>query len=85
MKNKVLKAFIRDRYDIKVKRIGLSGLYYTKSYNYDSQGGYYDYTTTCDDFGDVLANKLFPQVSDILVALKNSKDYKGEELDHILE
>ena len=78
MTERQLKAFIRNKYGIKVKQIGFNGLYYTKSYNYDSQGGYYDFTRPTNDFGDVLTHRMFKRIADILLAMKKSKNYEGE-------
>lgn len=77
--NKVMKAFLYDRYGIKVKSIGLGQKFCTKSHHYDSQGGSYEYTDEYDEFGDVLCNRMFNTISDILEAIKSSKDYKGDK------
>lgn len=78
MIKKILKAFLKEKFDLKIKSVEFGSGYYVKTYNYDSQGGSYDLITKYDKFGDVLANKLFFNVSDILIAIKSSKDYKGE-------
>ena len=78
MIKKVLKALLKEKFELKIKSIEFGNGYYVKAYNYDSQGGSYDLITKYDRFGDVLANKIFNNVSDILIAIKSSKDYKGE-------
>ena len=78
MITKILKAFLKEKFDLKIKSVEFGNGYYVKAYNYDSQGGSYDLITKYDKFGDVLANKLFFNISDILIAIKSSKDYKGE-------
>lgn len=78
MITKILKAFLKEKFDLKIKSVEFGSGYYVKTYNYDSQGGSYDLITKYDKFGDVLANKLFFNISDILIAIKSSKDYKGE-------
>lgn len=78
MTKKILKAFLKEKFNLKIKCIGFGYGYYVKAYNFDSQSGSYDLITKYDRFGDVLANKIFTNVSDILIAIKSSKDYKGE-------
>ena len=78
MTKKILKAFLKEKFDLKIKSVEFGSGYYVKAYTYDSQGGSYDLITEYDRFGDVLANKLFFNISDILIAIKTSKDYKGE-------
>lgn len=78
MIKKVLKALLKEKFELKIKSIEFGNGYYVKAYNYDSQGGSYDLITKYDRFGDVLANKIFNNVSDILIAIKSSKDYKGD-------
>lgn len=78
MIKKILKAFLKEKFDLKIKTIEFGNGYYVKAYNYDSQGGSYDLISKYDRFGDVLANRIFNNISDILIAIKSSKDYKGE-------
>lgn len=78
MITKVLKAILKEKFDLKIKSIDFGNGYYVKAYNFDSQGGSYNLITKYDRFGDVLANKIFENVSDILSTIKSSKDYKGE-------
>ena len=40
MTDKALKQYIYEKYDVKVKRIGLGGPYYTLSYRDDGHCGY---------------------------------------------
>lgn len=70
MTDKALKQYIYEKYYIKVKHIGLSGPYYTLSYNDDSQGGYWSYTDLHDKHGAVLYHRLFSNLSELLDALE---------------
>lgn len=82
MTDKALKQYIYEKYDIKVKKIQLGGPYYTLSYLYDSGGGTWRMTTSYDDYGYLLHNKLFTTLAelvDVLKAANGVKHLKGKE------
>ena len=70
MTDKVLKQYIYEKYYIKVKCIGLGGPYYTLSYKYDGQGGYWTFTDLYDEHGSVLYHRLFTNLSELIDLLK---------------
>ena len=70
MTDKALKQYIYEKYYIKVKRIMFGGPYYTLSYKYDSQGGYWTYTDLHDKYGAVLYHRLFTNLSELVDALE---------------
>ena len=65
MITKVLKALLKEKFDLKIKSIDFGNGYYVKAYNHDSQGGSYDLITKYDRFGDVLSNKIFNNISSL--------------------
>ena len=70
-KEKVLKAYILDEYDLKVKATkGFKPKYYVLDYTYDSQGGTWSPIECYVD--KRLANKLFDCVADIIKALEEN-------------
>ena len=67
MTDKVLKAYIKDKYFLKVKKTkGWKQKYYTMSYMYDSQGGSWSPTELHDTYGEAVAYKLFDSLSEII-------------------
>ena len=73
MTDKALKQYIYEKYYIKVKRIRFGGPYYTLSYKYDSQGGYWTYTDLHDKHGAVLYHRLFSNLSELVDALEKEE------------
>ena len=73
MTDKALRQYIYEKYYIKVKRIKFGGPYYTLSYNYDSQGGYWTYTSLRDKYGSVLYHRLFTNLSELVDALEKEE------------
>ena len=81
MTDKALKQYIYEKYYIKVKRIWFGGPYYTLSYKYDSQGGYWTYTDLHDKHGSALHHRLFSNLSELVDALEKegtNSDVKQE-------
>lgn len=77
--NRVLKAYLREKYGIKVARTkGNNTEYYTLSDHGDIYGPDWGPTVDFDDYGPLLAGKLFNKISDIVDILsKVDKDTKG--------
>ena len=73
MTDKALKQYIYEKYDIKVKRIGLGGPYYTLSYHDDGHCGYWTYTKLRDKHGSVLYHRLFSNLSELVDALEKEE------------
>ena len=73
MTDKALKQYIYEKYDVKVKRIGLGGPYYTLSYRDDGHCGYWSYTKLRDKHGSVLYHRLFSNLSELVDALKKEE------------
>ena len=74
MTDKALKQYIYEKYYIKVKRIKLDGPYYTLSYNYDGQDGYWTYTSLRDKYGSVLYHRLFTNLSELIDVLEKEEN-----------
>lgn len=73
MTDKALKQYIYEKYYIKVKRVGFGGPYYTLSYKYDGQGGYWTYTDLHDKHGSALYHRLFSNLSELVDALEKEE------------
>ena len=73
MTDKALKQYIYEKYDVKVKRIGLGGPYYTLSYRDDGHCGYWRYTDLHDKHGSVLYHRLFSNLSELVDALEKEQ------------
>ena len=78
MTDKALKQYIYEKYYIKVKRIRFSGPYYTLSYNYDGQCGYWTYTDKRDKYGSVLYHRLFTNLSELVDALEKEESKQSQ-------
>ena len=71
MSEKVLKAFIKDKYGLKVVATkGYWKKYYVLEYTYDSGGGTWS-PSECDKR---IANKLFDCIADIVDVLKEKNN-----------
>ena len=74
MTDRALKQYIYEKYYIKVKRIGLSGPYYTLSYKDDGHCGSWEYTGLHDKHGAVLYHRLFSNLSELVDALEKEEN-----------
>ena len=74
MTDRALKQYIYEKYYIKVKRIGLSGPYYTLSYKDYIQGGSWEYTDLHDEHGSVLYHRLFSNLSELVDVLEKEEN-----------
>jgi len=82
MNNKALKQYIYEKYDLKVKRIGLCGPYYVLTY--DPIWNKWCFIGEDEKYGKFLHYKLFTNVAEILDALIEAERYEhlsknGEE------
>jgi len=77
--NRVLKAYLHDKYGIKVARTkGGCYKYYTLSDHGDMYGPDWGPTLDTDDYGSILSSRLFNKISDIIDVLDQAKDLKKE-------
>jgi len=75
MKDKALKQYIYEKYDLKVKRIGICGPYYVLTY--DPIWNKWYFIGENDRYGKFLHHKLFTNIAEILDALIEAEHYEN--------
>lgn len=76
--NKVRKQYIRAKFGLKVKRIGFWGPYYTLS-NYGWVESDWRFTGINQDYGYLVANKLFWDLGELIDLLESANGVKQLE------
>ena len=79
MNDKPLKQYIYEKYDIKVKRIGLSGPYYVLTY--DPIWNRWYFIGENEKYGKFLYHKLFTNLSELLDTLIKAERYEHSSAD----
>ena len=75
MNDKALKQYIYEKYDLKVKRIGMGGPYYVLTY--DPIWNKWSFVGEHDRYGKFLRLRLFVNLSDLLDTLIEAERYEN--------